>query len=193
MKNKNIFLMLAASVALIMSSCSIEKRQYTNGYHIEWNSALKSTKKPIKSTKNVVEQASQTTVESMLSLEASTHIALPEQNVAEASIEPMITIVAKNQSIVSKYFTSKAEERLSSVSSSQVANNKVIVKAKSKEKSGDDVPIGLLYILCILIPFVAVGIVTDWDVKTVVINLLWSLLCFIPGIIHAFIVVSREY
>lgn len=193
MKKTNIFLLLAASVAIIMSSCSIEKRQYTKGYHIEWNSALKSDKKQIKSTENVVEQARQTTVETMLSLDAATQTTAPEQNVAEASIEPMITVAAKNQSIVSKYSVSKAAERSASVSASHVANNKAIVKAKSKEKSGGDVPLGLLYVLCVLIPFVAVGIVTDWDVKTVVINLLWSLLCGIPGIIHAFIVVSREY
>ncbi|MFT6002055.1 MAG: uncharacterized membrane protein YqaE (UPF0057 family), partial [Flavobacteriales bacterium] len=48
------------------------------------------------------------------------------------------------------------------------------------------------WVLALFIPWLAVGIVTDWDVKTVVINILWSLLCGIPGIIHAFIIVNRE-
>ena len=71
---------------------------------------------------------------------------------------------------------------------------------KSKEKAlkasdsnlGDDVSTGLLYVLCFFIPFLAVGLATDWDVKTVLINLLWTCLCGIPGIIHAFIVVSKN-
>ena len=71
---------------------------------------------------------------------------------------------------------------------------------KSKEKAlkasdsnlGGDVSTGLLYVLCFFIPFLAVGLATDWDVKTVLINLLWTCLCGIPGIIHAFIVVSKN-
>ena len=51
----------------------------------------------------------------------------------------------------------------------------------------------LLYILAVLIPFVAVGIVTDWDLKTVLINILLSILCYIPGVIHAFIIIRDRY
>lgn len=55
---------------------------------------------------------------------------------------------------------------------------------------GDD---AILYvILCIFIPFVAVGLATDWNVRDVVINILLCCLCGIPGIIHAFIVCNRE-
>ena len=51
----------------------------------------------------------------------------------------------------------------------------------------------LVYILlCLLIPFLAVGFATDWDVNDVIINLLLCLLCGIPGIIHAFVVCNRE-
>ena len=62
---------------------------------------------------------------------------------------------------------------------------------KSQKKS-DDVPVGLLYVLCFFFPFVAVGLVTDWDIKAVLINILLTALCGIPGIIHAFIVVSKN-
>lgn len=71
---------------------------------------------------------------------------------------------------------------------------------KSKEKAlkasdsnlGGDVPTGLLYVLCFFIPWLAVGLATDWDIKKVIINILWTMLCGIPGIIHAFIVVSKN-
>lgn len=53
----------------------------------------------------------------------------------------------------------------------------------------DGAKIGL-YILAIFIPFVAVGIHTDWGMPTLW-NVLWSFLGGIPGIIHAFIVLGR--
>ncbi|TNE54947.1 MAG: YqaE/Pmp3 family membrane protein [Bacteroidetes bacterium] len=56
---------------------------------------------------------------------------------------------------------------------------------KKSEKQGSAVEKILLIILCFLIPFVAVGIVTDWSVVPVVINILLCILFFLPGIIHA--------
>ena len=71
---------------------------------------------------------------------------------------------------------------------------------KSSEKAlkasdsnlGGDVSTGLLYVLCFFIPWLAVGLATDWDIKKVLINILLTMLCGIPGIIHAFIVVSKN-
>ena len=69
---------------------------------------------------------------------------------------------------------------------------KAMKKAVKSQKKSDDVPVGLLYVLCFFFPFVAVGLVTDWDIKAVLINILLTALCGIPGIIHAFIVVSKN-
>lgn len=44
-----------------------------------------------------------------------------------------------------------------------------------------------LILLAILAPTLAVGIATDWDPDQILINLLLSSLCLIPGIIHAII------
>lgn len=49
---------------------------------------------------------------------------------------------------------------------------------------------GVLYVLAIILPPVAVGLATDWQ-KPVIFNILWLLLGGLPGIIHALIVVSR--
>ncbi|MES2591363.1 MAG: DUF4190 domain-containing protein [Bacteroidota bacterium] len=37
MKTSNLLLFTILSALLIMSSCSIEKRQYMSGYHVQWN------------------------------------------------------------------------------------------------------------------------------------------------------------
>ncbi len=47
------------------------------------------------------------------------------------------------------------------------------------------------YIIAIFIPPLAVGLHTDWDLVPVVSNILWTLLFFLPGVIHAFIVLGR--
>ncbi|MBK9190441.1 MAG: YqaE/Pmp3 family membrane protein [Crocinitomicaceae bacterium] len=65
---------------------------------------------------------------------------------------------------------------------------KKVSKAESKSAGPSR---GVLFILCFLIPWLAVGLATDWDLMPLVFNLLWSLTC-IGGIIHALIVVNRE-
>ena len=69
---------------------------------------------------------------------------------------------------------------------------KYIVTLETDGKKSDDVPVGLLYLLCFIFPFIAVGIVTDWDITAVIVNILWTFLCGIPGIIHALIIVGRN-
>ncbi len=46
------------------------------------------------------------------------------------------------------------------------------------------------YILAIFIPPLAVGLHTNWAVTPLVINIILTLLFFLPGIIHAFIVLG---
>lgn len=49
----------------------------------------------------------------------------------------------------------------------------------------EDVPMVVLYILAVLLPPVAVGLYTDWGEPTLW-NLLFTLLFWLPGIVHAF-------
>ena len=58
------------------------------------------------------------------------------------------------------------------------------------ETSDGGVPEWLLYVLCLFIPPLAVGLKTDWETKPLIINILLCLLCGIPGVIHAFLVVA---
>ncbi len=68
---------------------------------------------------------------------------------------------------------------------------KIRKKTKIARKSGvKETPEVILYILAIFIPPVAVGIFTDWQEPTLW-NLLWTLLFWLPGIVHAFYVILR--
>jgi len=72
----------------------------------------------------------------------------------------------------------------------EVLDAAVISKAMDMPDESDKT---LLYLLAFFIPFVAVGMVTDWEIKDILINLLLTALCGIPGIIHAFIKVKNYY
>ncbi|MCX7651351.1 MAG: YqaE/Pmp3 family membrane protein [Bacteroidia bacterium] len=50
---------------------------------------------------------------------------------------------------------------------------------------------GLLIVLAIFIPWLAVGLATDWEFKHVLINILLGLFTCLGGIIHAIIIVNK--
>ena len=68
-------------------------------------------------------------------------------------------------------------------------SRKAVKKANGWNLSDDKI---LYIILAILIPWLAVGLVTDWDLEKVLINLLLCFLCYVPGVIHAIIIVNRN-
>jgi uncharacterized membrane protein YqaE (UPF0057 family) len=70
-----------------------------------------------------------------------------------------------------------------------------IVRQINKEmrvarKGKTDVPMIVLYILAVLLPPVAVGLYTNWGEPTLW-NLLFTLLMWVPGIVHAFYILLR--
>ena len=65
-----------------------------------------------------------------------------------------------------------------------------IEEVEQAKLSGSDVPLVVLYILAIFIPPLAVAIHTDLGMETLW-NILWCCFFWIPGIIHAFIVLAR--
>lgn len=51
-------------------------------------------------------------------------------------------------------------------------------------------PTAGLYILAVLVPPIAVGIYSHWKITTLY-NLLWTILGWLPGVVHAIIVLER--
>ncbi|MBU2060636.1 MAG: YqaE/Pmp3 family membrane protein [Bacteroidetes bacterium] len=64
------------------------------------------------------------------------------------------------------------------------------LEKKNISKGGDMVI--LYYILAVLIPFLAVGLVTNWDLTLVVISVLLMFLFYIPAIVFAIIIVAQN-
>jgi uncharacterized membrane protein YqaE (UPF0057 family) len=196
-------LLLAASILFLVASCTVEKRVYRNGFNVQWHAMNGHSKKD----KNI-EVSSLEEVETVAKVVSSTKDNTKTGFVYEMPTQEVTTVVQNDVASIQSNSLLTAPQHLSTkgiVNQTVSVNqkNKVVKqiskqemkalhKALKSQKKSDDIPVDLLYILCFFLPFIAVGIVTDWDIPTILINLLWTVLCGIPGIIHALIIVSRN-
>jgi uncharacterized membrane protein YqaE (UPF0057 family) len=197
-------------VGFAISSCSIEKRVHRKGFHVEWNNHLGSLKKDKKEKQDYV---SSEAVEEIAVVSPKTTkspsvnsssaisvdgVSINESNEAPVFVEDNTTneVNSQESSIVNNSKFEKVKSAIiasKTTSSKEVASNKTMASTKIVKKALKNGPsTGLLYVLCFFIPFLAVGLATDWDTNAVLINLLWTCLCGIPGIIHAIIIVGRN-
>ncbi|MDG2465497.1 MAG: YqaE/Pmp3 family membrane protein, partial [Crocinitomicaceae bacterium] len=89
------------------------------------------------------------------------------------------------------FFSNQSEKSTKSNLKTLIISHKQKIK-ELKKSSSSDLDSILYIILCILIPFLAVGLATDWDLTKTVIALLLSIIFWIPGIIYAVIICSQE-
>ena len=198
-------------VGFAISSCSIERRLHQKGFHVEWNKNLSSLKKDKKEKQDYVSSealeeiaiVSPKTTKSP-SVNSNSAISVDGVSINESIEAPVFVednttneVNSQESSVLNNTKTEKVKMSIiaskASSSKKMTSENKTMASSKLVKKAlKDDVPVGLLYVLCFFIPWLAVGFATNWDVKTVVINILWTFLCGIPGIIHAIIIVGRN-
>lgn len=203
MKSLHKISFLAVAITLVLSACTIEKRVSMPGYHVEWRknrntvhnqeTAAKNEDKKIKSSENTAFAPIENETE--ISEEANLNMAATE-NTAKIALDEKADAPANNM-VVSKKQAATASNNDQKVSVKQIvqakkAVNKVKHEMKKKNNSSGDVDIVLLYVLCFLLPPIAVGLATDWDTNKLILNIILTILCGIPGIIHAIIVVSKS-
>lgn len=195
---------------IILASCStssdvasnklFQKRKYKKGWHVNSTRNIEEKTKVVQSDEIVESKSIETEEEPSTeqNVEASAAVAqesdLTEKTEVESakeSIKSKVVFESREQLIVASEISNPVVEGVASTLEKDVfSQNK---NEKNKEDSSSDDMLILLYLFAILIPFVAVGIVTDWDMRSVLINILLCILCYIPGVIHAFIVIRDEY
>jgi uncharacterized membrane protein YqaE (UPF0057 family) len=206
-------LLVTASILFLVASCTVEKRVYRNGFNVQWHamSGISKKDKQVEVNSEIEELAAAqvikapkvnvTTADTYEAAVEATATSVPQNDVASVDVAPVVmdtkTIAndIKGMSATTIQNSPKNKEvKQVAKEVKQVAKQeiKALKKALKSQSKSDDVPVGLLYALCFFFPFVAVGLVTDWDVKEVIVNILLTCLCGIPGIIHAFIVVSKN-
>jgi len=203
---------------IFLYSCSIQKKRYSIGYSVQFNK--NSTKKKVKRKKE--KESSFKNYETHKNIESdANNLVLTNENTKEQSNFSSINNNSKEfvsvdiadektietEDIIQLHGKKKISSLKEKVAVSNLSKRKQIRKIdraskkinansfnnKTKHKSSsDDTPVWVLYVLAWFIPFLAVGLVTNWETKPVVINILLTLLCGLPGIIHAMIVVSKN-
>ena len=183
---------------LTLSACTMQKRVYYRGFHIEWFESKGSDKVAAVHAKKAEKKQSQSSAQTIAN-KTETAANVDNMNIAVNDTKTILNAVEENKSQTvsapNVFFKStKMAQKVLSQKSNTFAKPvmKAAVKQMAKPTKTADAELILLYVLCILIPPLAVGIVTDWDGGPVILNLLLCLLCWLPGIIHAFIVVSEE-
>lgn len=184
-----------------ISSCSvnndfIQKRKYKKGYHLSMkkkisNSANKLDKIELNKNNNLTAVTainSEDKSEMIATVKAASIIG--EESCQNNSRKKLLAKANTSQNLNLKtQVDNDLKMRIKTITNSNLKSRSNVT---SQNPNSDDMLL-LLYILAVFIPFVAVGIVTDWDVTHVIINLLLCVLCYIPGVIHALIKIRDNY
>lgn len=206
---KKVFVML--SVIGLLYSCStsndvvsngfFQKRKYQKGWHVNKTQKIKRNNKSSKIEDvafrecNLVYNDVVKKEKSVVDVKADKLEARTTNKVDDFSFKGNNVVIEKTNDNKVASSSENTEELVLVTNEELNVTQKEVNPATAKKVSGDTSSNGhsmlMLYLLAIFIPFVAVGLVTDWETDTVLISLLLSLLCYIPGVIHAFITIGK--
>jgi uncharacterized membrane protein YqaE (UPF0057 family) len=201
MKKFTLLLTAAFSMTLILDSCSVQKRYHRKGFTVNWNNASVNMKKNRKVVhtesiqedaivSNTIEKKKLTkNYETPVSMDiASTSVAVPTLTNTAPSIATHTSV--KNQAVT---FANTVKEMSKVDAKSTKKAAKKIIKAIKKNQKQDAKTDTIIYLLLILlVPFgttISMYLYEGSWTGRVTANLLLTLLCGIPGLIHALVVI----
>lgn len=200
--------------ALLIAGCStsnevasnklFQKRKYQKGWHV--NASPRFDKNSVRTEEEIVE-AREVFVETekeekvlvasqSISASQSETIEFSEELVEEMNVSFFQKFQSENTENISNLDLPSTALEIEPIELNEVEiepSNQQISPSNSESNSTDDDMLLLLYLCAIFIPFVAVGIATDWELDKVLIAVLLSFLCWIPGVIYAFITIRDYY
>jgi uncharacterized membrane protein YqaE (UPF0057 family) len=196
---KNTFKLIAIAVfsALFMTSCaesmSIHKKRYSKGYFVASSKKIKSAETIVNAENTSVEKT-QTTIKATHSeviISSNETVAAPILNetfVADNSTNITITpSKTKSTFNVTEKPVAIESTNVSNTSNISTLNKKNLRKELRKNKLSGDEKMVLYVLLSIFIPPLAVYLQRDLG-KDFWINLILTLLFWVPGIIHALLI-----
>lgn len=199
---KKIRLFIALAAIMVIGSCTVEKRRYTDGYHVEWH---KKKGKGIQ----VEGKELETSAEVNTPATEVNETALNEASTAETVIAPNLpametpAVAEKKNSSSNKLSKNKKAEKIQLkdeytgiVSKKELFKNfnsgAVAMHSAQPLDSGAETPLVVLILLAILLPPLAVYLYEGFWSTRCTVNLILSILCWVPGIIHALIVILAD-
>ena len=193
MKRPFKIILVVLFYALFLASCTIEKRHYQTGYFIDWMKGSRSFAHVQKTSNNSSIASCDQENNNILSAATNVDSTIDNQQPADK----MVTASSSNEFTPSILRTINGIDQTIAISSPAKMNTWSLIKAAKKYKKESksqhgNTPLVLLIILCIILPPLAVGLMTDWDTTSVFSSIAWTLLtCWVGGIIHAFYIMDK--
>lgn len=186
---KNVFY-AAMAVTMLLASCTIQQRVYQPGLSIEWKGNHQGQTKS-----NIEQPAPEQTAVNETQLAMSNEVTAPVENVAapvatEATVQ---AVVVENDQKVSKKEVKQAIKEFKKEVSSLVANESAVAAVQpsvTNTQNGSEPESWVYVLLILLVPFgttIAMYLHEGSWTKKVTANLILTLLCVIPGLIHALV------
>lgn len=186
---KNLFLALTA-ITVLLASCTIQQRVYQPGLSIEWKGVHQGQ------AKSNVEQAAteqRATNEGQLSISNEATSAIENVATPVATDATVQAVVVEKDQQASKKEVKQAIKEFKNEVSSLVANESAVAAVQSSltnTQNGSEPESWVYVLLILLVPFgctIAMYMHEGSWTKKVTTNLILTLLCGIPGLIHALV------
>jgi len=213
MKKLSLFFVAASIGALLINSCSVERRYHRSGFNVNWN----NTSVKIKKDRNHQNATDEIVSEDLLVVDkkvcassnensSASYSNLNESSVASTSDDMSTLVNSKSQTVEALSNSSSESNQFSTANYSKNTAENVVEKHNRKEirkalfnahkkfsKSNGSSPEPWVYILLILlVPFgttISMYLYEGSWTKRVTVNLILTLLCGLPGLIHALVVI----
>ena len=202
MKKFALLLTVAFALTLLLDACSVQKRYHRKGFTVNWNNASVKMNKHRKVVHSELIQEEIVVSDSKKRAKLTKKYQAPAKNdmVNNSTSHPSAIDLRLNSSEdkIREYKLSNNESPVRELSKKDVKSTKREAKAiikvikKEQKKQGSNTDTLLLVILCFFMPIgapLAVYLYEGYWTERCTINVILSLLCGVPGIIHALIVI----
>lgn len=206
MKKLSLLLVVAFMSTLILDSCTVQKRYHRKGFNVNWNHTSIGGKKDknkvaydsseeevaevteMKATENVAKNET-----SAYSNETTSDLASTSDEVSVvASLSTENRLITKNQSNEINVFAPVNNAKEVKVANRKFKGTIAEMKVKKFQEKGSSVEPWVYLLLILLVPFgttISMYLYEGSWTKRVTVNLILTLLCGLPGFIHALVVI----
>lgn len=187
-------LLLFGAIASVLASCSsveITKRQHRSGYYVSFGNKTEVKTTEQKNNEVLAVEENRIIEAEELKNEVEVNEISPVNFDQNSKVNTLV-----NEGTVSKEVNNTTfehlliEEKVETKKSSSIVNkiSKKVVSGKLKQ-ADDNMMLLILVILALFIPPIAVGLKKNWALTPLLISILLTLFFFLPGVIHALLVV----
>lgn len=201
MKKYSLLLLAMFSITLLLDSCSVQKRYHRKGFTVNWNNTSVGMKKNRKviHTETVQQEWDVSKTKKKPSLiknyKSIIHndVAMVENAIPTPSfksIPELNTETAIRNALVSNSILTAKDRSHDDLKANRKSVKKVLTEIRKNQKNKSSrTETVLLVVLALFIPPLAVYLYEGFWTERCTINLILTLLCGLPGLIHALVVI----